>query len=562
MYPETPIDFSKTHFSRAGSYFVFSLDQDEQTIHLNSVRNGYSEKELGRILITDLEGNHIPHTTEMKPSVLSIHADGGYVQVCITSPKVIRFQITGDIKLCLEFNISNLDILQLQRGWRLSGWNQPIKLMVSELEGTLQSNSEAELPVDSVAFFLSAHKGECGGLAIEEFETEWESRRYLDDFENCIARVSNEFQQYLLNIPMIQPAYLASRELAAYITWSNILSEAGHVSRRAITRSKSDGGYVRTVDSAFAALSCAPANMPLAWNYFMISFDQQSQNGQLPNSITDKQISYDKARPPLQGWVLRWMTNHGERVTAEMMQEVYQPLVNATEWWFRFRSDNAMNLPCYFYSPESGWNGSSSMLGRKPIFSPDLLAYLIHQMDTLCLLASRIGKPGESIAWRNRALDLTKILIDKFWDGEKFNIFGMKGEIINTESQSLIRYIPIILGNKLPAEISTKIAADLAIEGKFFCDYGLATESFESSYFCETDHWNGSVMAPPVLLIVDGLRQTKNAKLARKIAKNFCDLCQNSGFASHYSAKTGEPLSGSSYTWAASIFQVLASYYA
>ena len=559
MHPETPIDLKKTHFSRAGSYFVFTLSEKEDAVLLQSVRNGIGDKPLGRFFPTDKNKNPLPFEVNLVPSKLSLNTADGGIDICIASPKIIRIQISGSIELGIEFDIESDNILQLSKGWRLAGWDQPVKLMLSLLDGSFKAIEEQQK--DSPLRFQLSSDQENGAIAIEEFETEWEARRYLDDFENCVARVSNEFEQYLLTIPNPKPEYSQAKELAAYITWSNILGKSGHVLRKAITRSKGTGGMVRTRDSAFAALASAPGNITLAWDYFMSCFDQQSENGQIPSSITDKQISYNITRPPMHGWILRWIINHGESVTSAMMQEVYEKLVSATEWWFRFREDSTTHLPCYYSSAESGWHGSSAMANSMPVHSPDLLVFLIHQMDTLCLLASRLGKPGEANAWRNRSLDLTKKLLDKFWDGNKFVTRGADGEVIRNDSQSLQSYIPIILGNKLPIEISNKMAEDLSKEDFILNNFGLSTESQTSKHYKEDSEWCGAVIAPPILLIVDGLRQTKNAKLAREIAKRFCNLCLQSGFASHFNAKTGEPYGKSSFTWTATIFQILAAYY-
>jgi len=45
------------------------------------------------------------------------------------------------------------------------------------------------------------------------------------------------------------------------------------------------------------------------------------------------------------------------------------------------------------------------------------------------------------------------------------------------------------------------------------------------------------------------------------VARRFCDLAKQSGFAENYNARTGEPLRDHAYTWTSSVFLILAHEY-
>ena len=51
------------------------------------------------------------------------------------------------------------------------------------------------------------------------------------------------------------------------------------------------------------------------------------------------------------------------------------------------------------------------------------------------------------------------------------------------ECDSLLLYVPLILGEKLPAEIRERMLEELLHEKNFITDYGIASEPVDSPYF-------------------------------------------------------------------------------
>jgi len=60
------------------------------------------------------------------------------------------------------------------------------------------------------------------------------------------------------------------------------------------------------------------------------------------------------------------------------------------------------------------------------------------------------------------------------------------------------------------------------------------------------------------MIIIDGLAAVGEQALARRLARQFCNLCRRSGMAENFSAQTGEGLRDRAYTWTASVFLMLA----
>jgi len=122
------------------------------------------------------------------------------------------------------------------------------------------------------------------------------------------------------------------------------------------------------------------------------------------------------------------------------------------------------------------------------------------------------------------------------------------------DCDSLIAFLPIILGEHLPKEIFNTLADGIAQDQRFLTPYGLATESVASKYYIPDGYWMGPVWAPSTMFVVDGLSRGGRGDLAREIARRFCDNCVVNGFAENFDAQTGAGLRDRAYTWTSSVF--------
>ena len=122
-------------------------------------------------------------------------------------------------------------------------------------------------------------------------------------------------------------------------------------------------------------------------------------------------------------------------------------------------------------------------------------------------------------------------------------------------------FLPILLGRRLPAVARSRLLAGLKDESRFLTPHGVATESPHSAKYEPDGYWRGPVWAPSTMIVVEGLAACGGKKLAKEIARRFCDTCAASGFAENYNALTGEGLRDRAYTWSASVFFLLAHEY-
>jgi glycogen debranching enzyme len=116
--------------------------------------------------------------------------------------------------------------------------------------------------------------------------------------------------------------------------------------------------------------------------------------------------------------------------------------------------------------------------------------------------------------------------------------------------------MPIVLGEELPEPIRAVLAARIETH---LTAFGLATELPTSPHYQDDGYWRGPVWAPPTVLIEDGLRRAGYVDLADEISARFRALCEKSGFAENFDARSGTGLRDRAYTWTASAYLVLAA---
>jgi len=307
-------------------------------------------------------------------------------------------------------------------------------------------------------------------------------------------------------------------------------------------------------DNCFNAMATAYAYPELAMDQIYLIFDHQHETGAFPDNVNDNNVNYNFVKPPIYGIVLQKMMALNA-IRDDQLPEIYDHISRVTDYWYNFRDLNNNGIPEYFHGND-GWDNGTTFDVGFPLESPDLCTYLITQTDFLTDLALKLGKKEDAVRWKNLSDFMTERLVNEFWiNGHFIARKSFTGEW-NRESQSLISYIPIILGEKLPTEIRNKLISDIRTSG-ILTKYGLATENPKSPYYEPEGYWRGPIWAPITFFIVDGLAKSGEKELAADIARRFCDMCCKSGFAENFNALTGEGLCDPAYTWTSSVFLLL-----
>ncbi|QFY07802.1 glycogen debranching protein [Nonomuraea phyllanthi] len=381
-------------------------------------------------------------------------------------------------------------------------------------------------------------------IAIEEYETARAHYTSADTFEQVVKAARADFDAFVAAVAPWRSERTPAAELAAYVLWSATVRPAGFVTRPAVLMSKHWMDKVWSWDHCFNAIALAGGLPDLAWDQFHLPFGHQDHAGALPDSVTHSEVLYNFVKPPIHGWALRHLPPADPGV--------YPLLERWTAFWLEARRAPGRELPHYQHGNDSGWDNATTFDPERVVETADLAAFLILQLRRLARLAP---DPDTSARWSAQADRMRDALLAELWDGERFVARGvLSGR--TWSSSSLLDLMPIVLGEELPQPIRAALAARIR---RHLTAFGLATELPDSPHYLDDGYWRGPVWAPSTVLIEDGLRRAGYADLADEISARFRMLCEKSGFAENFDARTGEGLRDRAYTWTASAYLILAA---
>jgi glycogen debranching enzyme len=554
-------DVAKVPFSRYGSYFGFShLAQGwlGEGLYLRSLHRGVRAEVLRVDLIRD--GKTLSFREHATPEVLRLEADEGFVEICISEPYLIRLHGHGvGIRFSKPPDAAGFAFPRDRTRWEFNSAQQDIRFMLTAMQGNIQAKSDWDGTATKTVLleFDPSDPAHDFDGAIEEFRSGWHERNYDGSFEDAAAGVRREYQQWLAGMPTVPDEFQSAANLAAYVDWAAVVGREGHLTRPAMLMSKNWMYAVWSWDHCFNAMALIEAQPGIAWDQYMLMFDQQSPDGALPDSLTDRELYWAYSKPPIHGWVLTWLMNHSNSINHERLAEAYPHLVRWTNWYFQFRDDDHDGLPQYDHGNDSGWDNSTVFRSGPVIETPDLASDLVLQMEALSNIAHRLGREPEAEEWKTRADGLLKKIIASYWRSDHFVALRSFDHSV-IESDSLLLYIPIMLGKQLPDSVRQKMIADLKQPGQFLTSNGLATERVGSPYYESDGYWRGPIWAPSTMMIVDGLESSGEREFARELKLRYCRMAVKSGFSENFDAVSGRGLRDPAYTWSSSVFLILA----
>ena len=282
-----------------------------------------------------------------------------------------------------------------------------------------------------------------------------------------------------------------------------------------------------------------------AWRLICTLFNYQDERtGRLPGMLSYRGGTLGM-QPPFQGFAL----DHIIRKAGDSFlmpaecERMYPKWAKWANYWTTYRNAGYGNDVTSLFSPgETGWDDASVFKDGFPVEDPCNMSFLVLMFEGAARLARGCGMLEEAAQWDTRAVNLTNVLINDYWDGEKFAA-RVKGK--NVDALSLACYQPIILGKRLPAHIIDKVAEKLTTEGELLTEIGLASESMKSdrvtfgvSFVC------GRVVGPQNMILTVGLQAAGKQKEAELIARRFCDHAEREGVILGYAPYDYFPLSG------------------
>jgi hypothetical protein len=559
-------NLSTIPFSLAGSFLIITPRTHSQThrlLYKTSARRAVTEKSMSDWAADFFElallrdGVEVAYTSTAQPHRLDLHAEGGgSLTLAFASGNTLTFETEGvTLRLlpCKEFatHYRPADDQHCLVDWPGRG----IHHLRAGDETTIQLNpATTENPHGSVDF-----SGRRGALRFQEYEDFWQAP--FPTLAKALNARQKEYARWAARLPSVAEKYRPTAEIAWFLLWNCIVPDDGQLTRPAIYMSKAWMNAIWSWDNCFNALAVARADPLLAWDQVLLFFDHQDPNGSIPDMAYDLDVLYSFNKPPIQGWAIKKLV---ERIGLEKSQpalaEIYKPLSRFTEWWYTYRDFDGDGMCQYHHGNDSGWDNATVFDQGYPTEGADLAAHLVLQCEGLAFIAEALGKKKAARRWQRRAQEQLRNLLSQGVQKDHF-FAPLDGANQAVASQSLLNYIPLVLGERLPKEIRKALVADLQPDGNFLTRWGLASEATNSPKYTPDGYWRGPIWAPATYLIFDGLVNAGEKKLARTVAERFCDLCaQDNGFWENYDALSGKGLRCPGYSWTASVFLLLAEF--
>ncbi|MEZ5885434.1 MAG: hypothetical protein R3D56_00820 [Paracoccaceae bacterium] len=540
-------DFAHVPFSRRGRFLTLSLM--DGAVWLRSVRGGDLKPSLGRLCRMSVfgpDGTGRAVKWRLAPGLLIAEADGGRVEFCIGEGERLHLRGQG-LGVAFDLEGSRYDY-----AYRTPAGDH---CLVAAYENTrlLPRVTKGEVKVtgdwrrdraDNVAMIFSGATGFEG--TVDLFPA-IPPAVATQDFHTAHAEAARDFADWLSLAP--PGCKDEARRLAAYLLWANTVPAEGALTRPAIYMSKNDMINIWSWDNAFSALGVAAMDGALAFDQFGAIFDHQHPSGLLPDFVNDRDVSFAFTKPPVHGWaVLRLIERHPDWLTGDRRQALVGWLSAQVGYWLTHARKGGSSLPVYFHGNDSGWDNATFFADGGPVVTPDLPTFLILACDCLARLDRE-----RSAAWQAEAGQLYSQLIASLWTGETFGTRLAADPARLRTDQSLIGFMPLLLGPRLPREMVAQLVGRLT-SGGWITGWGPATENPASPHYEADGYWRGPIWAPTTLLLWDGLIQQGEVRLARDIARRFCALCEKSGMAENFDASSGAGLRDRAFAWTSAVY--------
>ncbi|MGW3118202.1 amylo-alpha-1,6-glucosidase [Streptomyces sp. NPDC001107] len=557
-------------FSTYGSWFDISPVIAEKTyaedLHLVSHQNGMHGV-LRLVPLNPENGVRAETRVEATPGLLSWTGESGRVDLAYESPDTVRlrgsglgFGVFAAAQALTPFSGTYFFHDPAAGAHVFTSYETGRRYRVTVLSGTLAEAAGAQA-LGSAERGVVVSEGDGGGweIAVEELDTARSPFAVSATFDEIVASARGGFAEFVDAVAPWRSSATPAAELAAYVVWSATVGPTGLVTRPAVLMSKHWMDKVWSWDHCFNALALAPGRPELAMDQFALPFDHQDGSGALPDSVTHSEVLYNFVKPPIHGWAFghlrRRVPTPPDR---SQLAEVYARLERWTNFWLIARRAPGAELPYYQHGNDSGWDNATTFDPERVVVTADLAAFLVLQLRELADLAGELGDTDAARRWTAAAEETQTALLDQLWTGERFVARGaVSGD--TWSSAGLLDLMPVVLGEHLPAEVSSALADHIKAH---LTPYGLATELTTSPHYLADGYWRGPIWAPATVLVEDGLRRGGHHRLADDISARFRALCETHGFAENFDALTGTGLRDRAYTWTASSYLLLAEAHA
>lgn len=545
-------------FSVRGSWLnlspVVALHTRSDRIHLVSHRNGMHAVLRCEPVTT------APVEWAADPAMLTWRVGGNTVRAVFVGPRTLRLRGEGLALRLVDaaggltpFTGTYLFTDPIDRSAVFTSYETGRRYRVTSLSGDLEVHGGEALGLAERSVVLGRDDA-VWEATVEEIDAAADVVPPGGSFFDAVAAVTASFGEYVDRIASWRTADTPAASLAAYVLWSATVAPEGLATRESVLMSMHWMDKLWSWDHCFNALALAHGETDAALDQFLAPFDHQDATGALPDSITHSEVLYNYVKPPIHGWALRELRSRTDRpLTRAELVEIHGRLARWTGFWLDHRRAPGHPLPYYQHGNDSGWDNATTFDVDRVIESPDLAGFLVLQLDVLADLSDELGLPEDR--WRAASASLMGALLRDLWNGKEFVAVGALSGRPSTAT-SLLNLLPLVLGQRLPADVRDALAA--RVEGHL-TDFGPATEPVDSPHYEDDGYWRGPIWAPSTALVESGLRASGHVQLADQVSSRFRALCEASGFAENFDARTGAGLRDRAYTWTAAVYLTLAA---
>ena len=545
-------------FTRYGSYFVLSQGKEDGKVYIRDLHGGDGAPSY---LFAFSVPEHV--TVSATETQATICGDDGECAVFVMGAGgTMHIKLSG-LSLKLEQHGSRYDSIvpYSDSRWEAFFYKKNRKLMISCLEGRCQKFGEwVRVGEKDGGIVLNSDGGEAH-VVIDNYQGTWQPATY-DAFERIAEDAQAEFAAWrkTWKLPPISGDAIEPADLAVYLLWANFVKAEGALPYDALYCSNNWMNNIWSWDNCFMAIALSPYFPTLAYQQLQTFFHVQDASGCYPDYVNDVFASYSCCKPPIHAWAFREMRSlSADLQSQENLDEAYQSFKKVTDYWLNYRVFEGQALPAYNHGNDSGWDNSSIFHDGVPVISPDLSAHIIRQLDILAGFAQELGKPEEAAQLRKKADRLFESLMTQCFDGKRFFAVHVPTGQRICEGDSLLAYIPIVIGYRLPKETLDFIVNEML--EKFEAPYGLCTENPKSKNYKNGGYWLGPIWAPTTYLVIDALAENGYVSDAHRLAQKFLALPKIGMMAENFDAFSGEGFDDPAFSWTSAVYMHLLGKY-
>ena len=557
-------------FKRRGAWFSLMCRNTEYgsaelrliTHHGGKIQAKDKEKLLD--IYPTFGGNKVPFSIQAELSQLTVHTRHGQIRFTFADATLLLAEGDPGMGLKLEKQMEQHETVKPRAG---GAWEGAFRCSESLIfKGLLGSGftfgdrtwSWEKLSSGDVCGVTTPDADGRFTLAIEEFTHAGHLRPAYPGFREARESMQADWEDYNRAFAPFRADLQAKGQLARYTQWAYLLEPRGPLLHKMLLMLPTDLCSQWQLCENAVALG---ERMDLALELLLAPLDRAAADGQLSDVYDDVFAIRQMYKPPVHGWaVLELMKTHDlmQECPREKLEQLYDLMGRWGDWFMLNRDDDHDGLPAYEHGDETGFDDCTLFRDHISVTAPDLSAYLVLLFEAEGKLAQLLGKP-EADSWLQKSQALLNRMLALLWDGEQFcGLVPGTGERLY--SDSVIHFLPLVLGDRLPSKVLDTMTDRLMSDAGFLTPYGVASESIYSDYYhpAGMSMARGYILPPAMIFLCTGLLESARREEGKQLAERYCRALGEGNFPFLMNPIRG----GSGFfggTWPCCAYTILAS---